>query len=53
MSLVWVLFGSERDYYKSLWLIHNALELKEVITLKDEFLPEHCRRITWAILDDG
>ena len=53
MSLVWVLFGSECDYYKSLRLIHNTLDLKEVMALKDKFSPEHCQQITWAILDDG
>ena len=53
MSLVWVLFGSECDYYKSLRQIYKTLELKEVYALKAKFTPEHCRRITWAILDDG
>jgi len=53
MSLVWVLFGSECDYYKSLQQILKTLELKEVYALKTKFTPENCRRITWAILDDG
>ena len=53
MSLVWVLFGSECDYYKSLRQVYKTLELKEVYALKAKFTPEHCRRITWAILDNG
>ena len=53
MSLVWVLFGSECDYYKGLCNVYATLELKEVMAQKSSFTPEHCRRITWAILDDG
>jgi hypothetical protein len=53
MSLVWVLFGSNCNYYKSLCQIFKTLELKEVYALKASFTPENCRRITWAILDDG
>jgi hypothetical protein len=53
MSLMWVLFGSERDYYKGLWNVYATLELKEVMALKSSFTVEHCRRITWAILDNG
>ena len=53
MSLIWVLFGSNCDYYKSLWQIYKTLELKEVYALKAKFSPEHCRRITWEILDNG
>jgi hypothetical protein len=29
------------------------MEMKEVMALKSHFTAEHCRRITWAILDDG
>ncbi len=53
MSLVWVLFGANCDYYKSLRQIHKTLELKEVYALKDKFSPENRHCITWAILDDG
>jgi hypothetical protein len=53
MSLVWVLFGSDCDYYKSLHQIFKTLELKEVYTLKASFSLENCCRITWAILDNG
>ncbi len=53
MALVWVLFGSQCDYYKSLRQIYKTLELKEVYALKASFRAENCRRITWAILDDG
>ena len=53
MSLVWVLFGSECDYCKGLCNVYATLELKEVMAQKSSLTPEHCRRITWAILDDG
>ena len=53
MSLAWVLFGSECDYYKGLHNVYAMLELKEVMAQKNSFTPEHCRKITWVILDDG
>ncbi len=53
MSLVWALFGSECDYYKGLQNVYAMMEMKEVMTLKSHFTAEHCRHITWAILDDG
>ena len=53
MSLVWVLFGSKCDYYKGLRIMYATLGLKEVMAQKSSFTAEHCRRITWAILDDG
>jgi hypothetical protein len=53
MSLVWVLFGSDCDYYKGLRNVYATLELKEVMALKSSFTVEHCHRITWAILDNG
>jgi hypothetical protein len=53
MSLVWVLFGSNCNFYKSLHQIFKTLKLKEVYALKASFTPKNCRRITWAILDDG
>jgi hypothetical protein len=53
MALVWVLSGSECDYYKGLHNIYATLELKEVMAEKNSFQAEHCRRITGAILDDG
>ena len=53
MALVWVLFGSECDYYKGLRNVYATLELKEVMAQKAAFTAEHCRRITWAIIDDG
>jgi hypothetical protein len=52
MSLVWVLFGSECDYYKGLRNVYGTLEMKEVIALKANFSAEHCHRITWAMIDD-
>jgi hypothetical protein len=53
MALVWVLFGSECDYYKALRNVYATLELKEVMAQKNAFTAEHCRRITWAIIDNG
>jgi hypothetical protein len=53
MALVWVLFGLECDYYKGLHNVYATLDLKEVMAQKTSFTAEHCRRITWAILDDG
>ena len=29
------------------------MDLRDVMALKNHFTPEHCCRITWAILDDG
>jgi hypothetical protein len=53
MSLVWVLFGLEWDYNKGLRNIYAMLESKEVMAQKNSFMTEQCRKITWAILDDG
>jgi hypothetical protein len=53
MSLIWVIFGSERDFYKGLQNIYGMLEMKEVMAIKADFSAEHCRSITWAILNDG
>jgi hypothetical protein len=53
MALVWVLFGLQCNFYKSLRQIYKMLKLKEVYVLKASFTAENCRRITWAILGDG
>jgi hypothetical protein len=53
VSLVWVLFRSNCNYYKSLRQIFKTLELKEIYALKASFTPENCRHITWVILDNG
>jgi hypothetical protein len=53
MSLVWVLFGLECDYYKGLQNVYATLELKGVMAQKSSFMVEQCRKIMWAILDDG
>jgi hypothetical protein len=50
---MWVLFGSECDFYKDLRNVYAILELKELMAQKSSFTAEHCRRITWAILDNG
>jgi hypothetical protein len=43
MALVWILFGSECDYYKGLRNVYAMLELKEVMAQKNAFTAEHCR----------
>ena len=53
MSLVWVLFGSNCDYYKGLWNVYATMDLRVVMAIKSHFTAEHCHRITWAIIDDG
>jgi hypothetical protein len=53
MSLVWVLFGSNCDYYKGLWNVYATMDLRDVMAIKSHFTAEHCRRITWAMIDDG
>jgi hypothetical protein len=53
MSLVWVLFGLECNYYKGLLNIYGVLNLKEVMAQKQAFTAEDCCRITRAIIDDG
>ena len=53
MSLVWVLFGSNCDYYKSLQNVYATMDLRDVMAIKLHFTAEHCRRITWAVIDDG
>ena len=53
MGLVWVLFGSECDYYKGLRSVYATMDLRDVMAIKSHFTAEHCRRITWAIIDDG
>ncbi len=53
MSLIWVLFGTECDYYRGLRKVYATLKLMEVNALKAKFTPENCRCIRWAILDNG
>jgi hypothetical protein len=53
MGLVWVLFGSHCDYYKGLRHVYGTMDLRDVMAIKSHFTAEHCRRITWAIIDDG
>ncbi len=52
MSLMWVLSGSECNYYKGLCNIYGVLDLKEVMVQKQAFTAKHCHRIRWAIIDD-
>ena len=51
MGLVWVLFGSNCDYYKGLRNVYATMDLRDVMAIKSHFTAEHCRRITWAIID--
>jgi hypothetical protein len=53
MSLVWVLFGLECNYYKGLHNVYATLELKQVMAQKNSFTAKQCHIITWAILNDG
>ncbi len=53
MSLIWVLFGMECDYYRGLRKVYAIPKLKEVNAVKAKFTPENYRRITWAILNNG
>jgi len=45
-SLVWVLFGSNCDNYKSLRNVYATMDLRDVMAIKSHFTAEHCRRIT-------
>ncbi len=53
MSIMWVLFGSECNYYKGLCNIYGVLNLKEVMAQKQAFTTKLSCRITWAIIDNG
>ena len=53
LGLIWVLFGSDCDYYKGLWNVYATMDLRDVMAIKSHVTAEQCRRITWAIIDDG
>jgi hypothetical protein len=53
MTLLWVLFGDQCDYYRNIYKIHAIMDLPEVQQLRTKFTPEIVRRITWAIIDNG
>jgi hypothetical protein len=53
MALLWVLFGDRHDYFINLNKIHAVMDLPEVQQLRHKFSPKICRRISWAIIDDG
>jgi hypothetical protein len=53
MALVWVLFNNRCDYYQNLYRIYTVMDMQKVQQLKGKFTLEICRRITWAILDNG
>jgi hypothetical protein len=53
MGLVWVLFGSNCDYYKGLQNVYATMDLQDVMAIKLHFTAEHCHHITWAIIYNG
>jgi hypothetical protein len=53
MGLIWVLFGSDCDYYKGLRNVYATMDLRDVMAIKSHVTAEQCRRITWVIIDDG
>jgi hypothetical protein len=52
MGLVWVLFGSNCDYYKGLRHVYGTMDMRDVMAIRSHFTAEHCRQITWAIIDE-
>lgn len=52
-ALIWALFGNECDHYKGLMEVRDTLLLKTVQYNRESFDVDVCRRITWAILNDG
>lgn len=51
--LLYTLFGSHCDYYHELRKIHTALGARDVAAIRGAFTVDKCRRIIWAIIDDG
>jgi hypothetical protein len=45
--------GNRYDYYRNLYKIYTVMNMQEVQQLKKKFTLEICRRITWAILNNG
>ena len=52
-GLLYTLFGSGCDYYHELRRIHTALCARDVAAIRGAFTVDKCRRIVWAIIDDG
>ncbi len=52
-AFLWALFGEQCEYYQSLMDVRDTLLLQEVSYMRDHFTPDICRRITWAVIDDG
>lgn len=52
-GLLYALFGSGCDYYRELRKIHSALNARDVAAIRGAFTTDKCRRIIWAIIDDG
>lgn len=52
-AFIHTLFGPRCDYYKGLMEIRDTLLLRTVQYNRESFDVDVCRRITWAIINDG
>lgn len=52
-AFIHTMFGPECDHYVGLMEVRDTLLLKKVLYIRNKFTVEVCRRITWAIIDDG
>ncbi len=52
-SLLWTLFEDHCNYYKELLKLYQILDREECFTIREAYTNEECRRITWAIIDEG
>ena len=52
-AFIHTMFGPECDHYIGLMEVRDTLLLKKVSYIRSKFTVEVCRRITWAIIDDG
>ncbi len=52
-GLLWTLFGLGCDYYHELKKLHKALCARDVSAIREAFTVDKCRRIIWAIIDNG
>ena len=51
--LLWTLFVSGCDYYHEIKKLHRSLSTWDVLAIQEAFTVDKCRRIIWAIIDDG
>ena len=52
-ALLWALFGDDCHYYQELMGLRGILNARDVSAIRDAFKVDICRRIIWAIIDDG